>query len=130
MLGAIRRGGCRGAIGLIAAYALVLQTFLAYSIVAQAAAQGTSTYSGTFFVICATHGEPATPDGADAPVKPPTHCPICTLSASAAATLPDPIALPTLPTSLAERTTIVWIFACISFHRARAGLSRAPPHAA
>ena len=95
MFGAIHKRGWQGVIGLIAAYALVLQAFLAYSIATQAAAHGDSPYSGSFFVIC-TSQDNAALDGAGVPVKPTTHCPICTLSASAAGTLPNLVSLPTL----------------------------------
>ena len=117
----------RGGIGLIAAYALVLQAFLAYSMATQAAAQDGSSSSGLFFVICASHDGAAAADGADVPAKQVAHCPICTLSSSAAATLPDPALLPMWQAARTERTTFVSAAACISFHQARAGLSRAPP---
>jgi hypothetical protein len=127
MFGLSHKRVWRGAIGLIAAYALVLQAFLAYGMATQAAAQDDPSYSGLFFVICASHDGAAAADGADVPAKRAAHCPICTLSSSAAATLPDPNLLPIWQAALAERTNFVSAAACISFHQARAGLSRAPP---
>ena len=52
MFGAFHRRGWRGAIGLIAAYALVLQAALAYSMASQAAAQDSSSSAGDVFVLC------------------------------------------------------------------------------
>lgn len=114
---------------MIAAYALVLQAFFAYTIATQAAALGTS--SGSFFVICVNDGGSdmsGSAGGTDAPVKPGTHCPICTLSGPAAAMLPDVVTLPAWQSVAAERTSFVSAQACISYHEARAGLTRAPPH--
>ena len=127
MFGAFHKRGWRGGIGLIAAYALVLQAFLAYSMATQAAAQGDSPYSGSFFVICTSQDGVMGVDGAGAPAKPVTHCPICTLSVTAAATLPDPVLLPLWQATFSEPTEFISAAACISFHKARSGLSRAPP---
>ena len=114
----------RAAVGLIAAYALVLQALLAYSIAAQAAANG--DVSGSFFVICKTDS-----DGDDgrwpAPAKPTTHCPICTLALDAAGAVPEVAALPLPHAVRCSPTPFVTAQACVSYHRARAGLTRAPP---
>ena len=126
MFGAFQKRGWRGAIGLIAIYALLLQAFLAYGMAAQAAAQGDST--NAFFVICTSHDGAVALDGADAPARPAAHCPICTLSASTTATLPTPISLPLRHDIGPERTPAVSDVARGSPHEARAGLSRAPPH--
>ena len=117
----------RGLTSLAVAYALVLQVFLAYSIATQAAAQDASAYAGDFFVICSSHSGSAADRDAGAPIKPNTHCPICTLAFSDAALLPDPVALPAQRPGIAARMSFVSAEACLSFHRARAGLSRAPP---
>ena len=127
MLGAFHKRSWRGAIGLIALYALLLQAFLAGSLAAQAAAQGDPSYSGSLFVICAAHDGAAAVDGADVPAKQAAHCPICTFSASAAALLPEPGSLPIRQGVAAGLAPFVSVAACISFHQARAGLSRAPP---
>ncbi len=114
----------RGAVGMTVAYALVLQAMLAYGIAAQAAAQGTG--HGSFFVVCLT-GDDAAADKASGPAKPNTHCPICTLSDAGAALVPGlPVAQAWQPAQ-ASVTPFVTAQACISFHQARAGLSRAPP---
>src|SRR5262245_29299281 len=123
MARAICRRGWRGAIGMIVAYALVLQAALAYGIAAQAATHG--NVSGTFFVIC-TNDDGLMADGATAPVKPSTHCPICTLSGPVAAIVPEAIELPALLAVPVARTPFVSVAACLSFHDARAGLTRAP----
>jgi hypothetical protein len=119
--------GWRGVIGMIAAYALVLQAFLAYSLVSQAAAQDPSSFSGAFFVICSSQdGADAAHEG-DAKLKLNTHCPICTSASFSAATVPDVVALPGLPAAFSVRLAFVSIDACVAYHQARAGLSRAPP---
>jgi len=120
MMRAVVRRGCRGAVGLLAAYALVLQAFLAYGMAAQAAAHGTST--GSFFVICVT-GD----DGTATPGQPTTHCPICIDNAQPIAATPDAVELPLPHQRLTGRTPFVSVQACVSFHQARAGLTRAPP---
>ena len=117
--------GWRAAVGLIAAYALVLQALLAYSIAAQAAATG--DVSGAFFVICKNDSNGMTAEGGAAPAKPSTHCPICTLSHGVTGPVPDVAELP-LPYAVpAVATPFVTAQACLSYHRARAGLTRAPP---
>jgi len=119
--------GWRGVIGMIAAYALVLQAFLAYSLATQAAAQDPASFSGAFFVICSSHDTSDAPDGDQAKLKLNTHCPICTAASFSAATVPDVVALPGLPAALSVRLAFVSVDACVAYHQARAGLSRAPP---
>jgi hypothetical protein len=129
MPGEFRKSIWRGAIGLVAVYALVLQTFLALGLMAQAVAQEASPDS-PFAIICVSHDQGAGQDGAagsDVPAKPNAHCPLCPLAASATATVPDPVLLPALQFSFAGATPFVSVAACLSFHRARVGLSRAPP---
>jgi hypothetical protein len=120
----------RGLIALVAAYALVLQGFLATSIVAQAATQDSAASSSAFFIICSSHSPGGAAQDTDAPAKPDTHCPICTVSASNVALLPDSVLAPSRHVGLTQRRAFVSSEACISFHRARAGLSRAPPRRA
>jgi len=117
--------GWRAAVGLIAAYALVLQALLAYSIAAQAAASG--DVSGAFFVICKTDSDGAAGEGGAAPAKPSTHCPICTLAHDTAGFVPAALELPLPHAVVSQSTPFVTAQACLSFHRARAGLTRAPP---
>jgi hypothetical protein len=125
MLRGFYKSGWRGAVGLIAAYALVLQAFLAYGMASQAAAQDASLDSGAF-IICVSHDADPASGGADVPVK-HAHCPICTLSGSSAAVLAEPAPLYARQAAWVERTAFVSAAACISFHRARAGFSQAPP---
>jgi hypothetical protein len=123
MFEALFHRGWRSAVGLIAAYALVLQALLAYSIAAQAAASG--DVSGSFFVICKTDSDGTTADGA--PAKPTTHCPVCTLALDGAGAVPGVAALPLPHAFTVQPTPFVTAQACVSYHRARAGLTRAPP---
>jgi hypothetical protein len=119
---------CRRAIGVIALYAFLLQSFLALTMVTQAAAAGTLSHGGTAFVLCLTDdngGEDTDVNGA--PAKPVTHCPVCTISSSAGGLVPEPAVLPTQVSYIAQRTPFVTAKACISFHEARSGLTRAPP---
>lgn len=127
MSGISWKRGWRSAVGLIAAYAFVLHAFLAYSIATQAAARDASSYSGIFLVLCVSNDGTGTSHDADAPIKPNTHCPICTLSVPAAAILPDCVVLPLWQAALSQRTPFASVAACVSWHQARAGLSRAPP---
>ena len=113
------------AIGLVAMYALLVQAFLAYGMAAQAAAQGAD--SSPFWTICTAHDIAAAPDATDAPGKAANHCQICTLSASASATLPTPACLPAWQRVVTQRTKLDLGRVFPSFHAARAGLSRAPP---
>ncbi|WP_068021315.1 DUF2946 family protein [Rhodoplanes sp. Z2-YC6860] len=112
---------------MIAAYALVLQAFLAYSMATQAAAQDPASFSGAFFVICSSHDASDAPDGDQAKLKLNTHCPICTTASFGAATVPDVVALPGTPAAFSVRLAFVSVDACVAYHQARAGLSRAPP---
>ena len=125
MSGAFRMRCWRGAIGLIAAYALVLQAFLAYSLAAKAVAQDASAASEAFFVLCVSNDSAAASHDADAPAKPNTHCPICTLSSAGAGLLPDPVAMPIRQMALAQPPPSTAV--CVSWHQVRVGLSRAPP---
>src|SRR2546422_361036 len=85
----LRKHFWRRAVGLIAAYAFVLQSFLALSMVSQAAAAGSLSHGGTFFVLCLSDDSVAK-DGTGAPAKPVTHCPACTLASSSTGAAPEP----------------------------------------
>ena len=122
----LRKHFGRRAIGLIAAYAFLLQSFLALSMVTQAAAAGSLSHGGTFFVLCLSD-DSAAKDDATAPVKPVTHCPACTL-AVASGVAPEPAVLPEQVSYIEQRTPFITAEACIAFHQARSGLTRAPPH--
>jgi hypothetical protein len=116
----------RRAVGLIAAYAFVLQAFLAVSVVTRAAAVDPA-HAGIAFILCATNDPGAASGEAGAPVKSDAHCPICILAASAGGALPDAIILPVWQRADA-RPLYVTATSLIAIHPARAGLSRAPPH--
>lgn len=120
MFRSLHRRGWRGAIGLVAAYALVLQAFLGYALTSQAAALGHSRSDG-LFVICVSHDGAGAPDGTGVPVDPAAHCPLCTLSVATAATLPDPVLLP-IRRPAAGHTLFMSTEAGVFVHRARAGL--------
>jgi hypothetical protein len=120
----LRKHFWRRAIGLIAAYAFLLQSFLALSMVTQAAAAGSLSHGGTFFVLCLSDDSTAKDDTGTP--KPVTHCPACTLATSAGVA-PEPVALPEQLTYIEQRTPFVSAEACIAFHQARSGLTRAPP---
>lgn len=127
MFAELRKHFGRRAIGLIVAYAFVLQSFLALSMVSQAAAAGSLSHGGTFFVLCLSDDSLAKND-ADAPAKPVTHCPVCTLGASSGVA-PDPAMLPGQLSYVEQRTPFITAEACIAFNQARSGLTRAPPQA-
>ncbi|MEW6452301.1 MAG: hypothetical protein AB1490_16705 [Pseudomonadota bacterium] len=121
----LRKHFWRRAIGLVAAYAFLLQSFLALSMVTQAAAAGSLSHGGTFFVLC-LNDDSAAKDDASAPIKPVTHCPACTLAVVSGAA-PESAALPTQVSYIEQRTPFITAEACIAFHQARSGLTRAPP---
>jgi hypothetical protein len=125
----IRKHFWRRAIGLIAAYAFLLQSFLALSMVTQAAAAGALSHGGTFFVLCLSDDGAGKDIGSTdgAPVKPVTHCPACTLANAAAGVAPEAAVLPEQVSYIEQRTPFITADACISFHQARSGLTRAPP---
>jgi hypothetical protein len=120
MVAAFRNVSWRGAIGLIAAYALVLQAFFAYGMATQASAHD----SGELFVICLSQDSTTAADPAATPVP---HCPACTIPGLTAATLPDPFSLPVWQPPVVGRTPFASAAALIFFHSARSGLSRGPP---
>ena len=86
--------GWRGAVGLITAYAFVLQAFSGL----QCRVTGCCArrqLAHTLSVICINDDtKPPCPADARAPARQPTHCPICTLTASASLIAPDLVELP------------------------------------
>ena len=112
-----KKRGWRGAVGLITSYAFVLQAFLAYSVASQAAAHGDN--SGAFFIICISDDTGARVDVPGAPVQPTTHCPICTLTASASLITPDLVELPIRQPTSERWAPFLSEQACVRFHRAR-----------
>jgi hypothetical protein len=125
-----KSSGWRRAISLIAAYAFVIQSILAISVVTQAGASDGASYSGTFFVICSGNDGSAASGEAGAPIKPNTHCQICVLSISAGGIDAQPAVLPAWQAGVVEHTALAGASTFISFHRVRAGLTRAPPRIA
>jgi hypothetical protein len=125
MAGVYSRTRTRAAIGLIAAYAIALQTLFA------AFAPLPVNASGIDFaqVICFGSGNATAPDSGDNGAPVPAgkfHCVLC-VSQGAAAILPEPVACPL------ARAAIVAGFAPASADvslapvRARSGPARAPP---
>ena len=125
MFEALKKRGWRGAVCLITSYAFVLQAFLAYSVASQAAVHGDS--SGAFFVICISDDTGARVDAPGTPVQSTTHCPICTLTASAPLIQPDLVELPMWQLTSVGYAPFISAQACLRFHQSRSGLSRAPP---
>jgi len=113
----------RRAIGLIAAYAFLLQSFLALSIVTQAAAAGSLSQAAHSFVLCLSDDSAAKDDtGVPKPVDALPGLHACGVVGVA----PELVALPT--TRLREqRTPFASPKPVIAFHQARSGLTRAPP---
>jgi hypothetical protein len=121
-----RRGWLRGLTGLVVAYALILQAFLATSLASQAAAQDPTAASGTFFVLCSHEAGADAQAGGAPPSTDHTHCPDCTLAACAGALVPEP-SQPAVTPSIAAQCPVPQAGSFISFFSPRAGLSRAPP---
>ena len=98
MSGFVKRGRFRAAIGLIAAYAIALQTLFAAFAPLPANAQASDIVG--WHVLCfgsgnAAPADPADPD-APAPAAGKFHCVLCGSALAAAAVLPDPVAEPAL----------------------------------
>jgi len=123
----VRQSRWWGVAGLVAAYALLLQSFFATSIATAAAAHDPAQASGVFFVICSADDDASVADGAGVQPKPRTHCPVCTLTASGTGVLPEVTPVLIHIDLAAGHFGFATSAACLSFHRARAGLSRAPP---
>jgi hypothetical protein len=116
----------RGLTAFVAAYALVLQAFLAYGIAAGAAAQNPAAPDSAVFVIC-SHLDTGTSPDTDKPVVPSSHCPLCTLAIAGVALPPEPAAMPVQLGHVLQRVVPMASAVGASLHRSRAGLSRAPP---
>ena len=115
----------RGIVSLIAAYAIVLQAFFAFSVASEAAASGNQ--SGTFFVFCSASAQSASLDQSGTPTKTITHCPICTLTVSSGAAVPDSVVVPHWQPTFAHEILIVTSTIRISIYQSHVGLARAPP---
>ncbi len=123
MAGVFSRTRFRAAIGLIAAYALALQTLFAAFAPLPVNAQGIDFGQA----ICFGSGNAGTSDdGAPAPASGKFHCVLC-VSVAAAAILPDPVTCPAARSATLSPFAPAPIDAFFAPQAARSGLSRAPP---
>ncbi len=127
MSGVFSRTRFRAAIGLIAAYAIALQTLFAAFAPLPAHAQGADFGQ----VICfgnANAGMPAGDDnGAPAPASGKYHCVLCVSFAAAAAILPEPVCALLPQSAPVSQFSIAKFDTAVSPLPVRSGLSRAPP---
>ena len=125
MAGVYSRTRTRAAIGLIAAYAIALQTLFAAFAPLPANAQGVDFGQAICFG-SANAGTPAGDDnGAPAPVSGKYHCVLCI--SFAAAILPEPGTFPLARTVALSRFAPVAAEIFIAPVAARSGPARAPP---
>jgi hypothetical protein len=126
MSGVFSRTRIRAAVGLIAAYAIALQTLFAAFAPLPANAQGVDFGQ----VICfgnANAGTPAGDDnGAPLPASGKYHCVLC-VSAAAAAILPEPVCALLPLSGQPSQFSVAKSDTPVSPLPARSGLSRAPP---
>jgi len=115
----------RGLTSMVIAYALVLQTFFAFSLATQAAIQNPSA-GDTLFVICA-HDDANAQSDTDKSTTAHVHCPLCTVASFASALTPDPALLPLRVVAVAGQIQFALAEAGLPTFSQRAGLSRAPP---
>jgi hypothetical protein len=125
MLAVFRRRWVRCAVGLTAAYFLVLQGTFALA----AAAQTGAAEAGAAFVICASHPDFGTADPGGQGHHADDCCLACTLAANAAMPPPDAVALlaPLVAGTVHVDTRNPGIVSVSHFHSTRA---RAPPEVA
>jgi hypothetical protein len=121
-----QRGRMRAAIGLIAAYAIALQTLFAAFASLPAHAQGVDFGQ----VICFGSGNAGTPAGDDTGAPVPAsgkyHCVLC-VSSAAAAILPEPVCTPLSEAGFVSQFSVAKSDTPISPVPARSGPARAPP---
>jgi hypothetical protein len=124
MAGVFSRTRNRAAVGLIAAYAVALQTLFAAFATLPVHAAGGVDFSQ---VICFGNASaPAGDDGAPAPASGKLHCVLCVAS-GAAAILPEPAASAVAPTAALSRFAPVPVDLLLAPVAPRSGPSRAPP---
>jgi hypothetical protein len=125
----VKSGRLRAAIGLIAAYAVALQTLFAAFAPLPTNAQGTDF--GGWHVLCFGSGNAGPSDAGDpsapAPASGKFHCVLCGPALAAAAVLPEPLAEPA-----PHHSVSVVVFApapdvALARPSVRAGSARAPP---
>ena len=124
----VRGGRFRAAIGLIAAYAIALQTLFAAFAPLPAHAQGADIAG--WHVLCfgsgnttPTDGDPASP----APASGKFHCVLCGSALAVAAVLPEPAAAPAPDYSVSVVVFTLAPAGASSQDATRAGSARAPP---
>lgn len=124
----LSRGRIRAAIGLIAAYAIALQTLFAALAPLPVNAQG-ADFAG-WHILCFGSGSTTTDSGnpdAPAPVSGKFHCVLCG-SVASAAILPGPVTAVPAPAEIVSAV----LFApapdlALAWRHVRAGSARAPP---
>lgn len=128
MTGLLKGARFRAAIGLIAAYAIALQTL--FAAFAPLPAHARAADIAGWHVLCFGSGKSAPTDGdptAPAPASGKFHCVLCGSALAAAAVLPEPVVEP------APRHSVsIIVFATApdgvpAQHTDRAGSARAPP---
>jgi hypothetical protein len=118
----------RRAIGLVLAYALLVQSTLALAIVTRGSVAVDPAISGAFFVICSPNGGHPDGTGDPAPGAIGGHCSFCVLStALAAATPPSAEFSPTAPAETSAPFVFFVAQAATQTHFPRSGLTRGPP---
>jgi hypothetical protein len=123
MAGVFSRARIRAAIGLIAAYAIALQTLFAAFAPLPAHAAGVDFGQ----VICFGSGNaPGGDDGAPAPASGKLHCVLC-VATSAAAILPEPVSCPLARSATLSQLVPAPAALFLAPIAARSGPSRAPP---
>ena len=123
--------GWRGAVGLIAAYAIALQTlFAAFAPLPANAGNALGADFGPLSVLCFGSGNAGSDGDPDAPAHTSSgkfHCVLCGSSAAGAAVLPDAAGAPLALPQFATHDFLRPVDASMALAPARAGLARAPP---
>lgn len=127
MKGLFTRGRLRAAVGLIAAYAIALQTLFAALAPLPANAQGADF--GQMSVICFGSGGNTMPsdDGSAPQHAAKFHCVLCGSLLAGAALTPDPVAIPLRLPAIASTYAPTHDETLRATTPARAGPARAPP---
>ncbi|ARP98902.1 DUF2946 family protein [Pseudorhodoplanes sinuspersici] len=126
MKGLFTRGRVRAAVGLIAAYAIALQTLLAAFSPLPANASGADF--GQLSVICFGSGSTTPSDDGGAPQHSAKyHCVLCGSLLAGAALTPDPVAIPLRRPAIASTYAPTPDETLRNTAPARAGPARAPP---
>lgn len=127
MTGFVKSARFRAAIGLIAAYAIALQTL--FAAFAPLPADARAADIAGWHVLCFGSGNagPADPGNPDAPASGKFHCVLCGPALAAAAVLPEPVAEPALYYSAALIVFAPAPYVAPARHAIRSGSIRAPP---